>query len=269
MSKIVFLKDKKKIYDGLFEQIGTNQVRITFDNTKPSDNILLSGFNLINEHNGYVQTIREDYKYLYRTYPDNELIVELCNDGVEYVEPEPILNPEPEPYISTLEEIKNNKISELSDICNHLIENGVDIEINGTVEHFSYSLSKGDQNNIDDIMKLAASTGLGQSYHCDNGNCKIYTIDQIVSLYIATKVNKLINMTYFNQMKQYIKSFTSDEDIETIDSILYGDLLTGVYLETYNENVKHLEIVIHAELANLSLDESQITDIFNVLQGKY
>lgn len=263
MSKIVFLKDKKKIYDGLFEQIGTNQVRITFDNTKPSDNILLSGFNLINEHNGYVQTIREDYKYLYRTYPDNELIVELCNDSVEYVEPEPILNSEP--YIPTLEEIKNNKINELSDICNHLIENGVDININGTMEHFSYSLSKGDQNNIDDIMKLAASTGLGQSYHCDNGNCKIYTIDQIVTLYITVKVNKLINMTYFNQMKQYIKSFTSDDDIEIINSISYNTPLTGIYLETYNENVNHSKLVIKTELSNFGLDESQFDSIFNTL----
>lgn len=265
MSKIVFLKDKKKIYDGIFEQIGTNQVRITFDSTRPSDTVLLSGFNLINEHNGHVQTIREDYKYFYRTYPDNELIVELCNDGVEYVELDPILNLEPEPYIPTLEEIKNNKISELSDICNHLIENGVDIDINGTVEHFSYSLSKGDQNNIDDIMKLAASTGLGQSYHCDNGNCKIYTIDQIVTLYITVKVNKLINMTYFNQMKQYIKSFTSDDDIEIINSISYNTPLTGIYLETYNENVNHSKLVIKTELSNFGLAESQFDSIFNTL----
>lgn len=265
MSKIVFLDDSEQVYDGTFEQIGLNQVRITFDNNKPSNSVLLSGFNLVNEHNGYVQTIREDYKYFYRTYSDNELIVELCNDGVEYVEPEPILNPEPEPYIPTLEEIKNNKINELSDICNHLIENGVDIDINGTMEHFSYSLSKGDQNNIDDIMKLAASTGLGQSYHCDNGNCKIYTIDQIVTLYIAVKVNKLINMTYFNQMKQYIKSFTSDEDKEIIVSISYNTPLTGIYLETYNENVEHSKLVIKTELSNFGLDESQVSNIFNTL----
>ncbi|MBD5463238.1 MAG: hypothetical protein HDR24_09320 [Lachnospiraceae bacterium] len=89
MSKIVFFKDKKKVYDGTFEQIGLNQVRITFDSTRPSDDILLSGFNLVNEYNGYIQTIRDDYKFIYRTYEDNELIVELCNDGVEYAEPEP------------------------------------------------------------------------------------------------------------------------------------------------------------------------------------
>lgn len=260
MSKIVFLKDKEKIYEGSFEQIGTNQIRIVFENEKPSNQILLSGFNLINEYNGYVQTIREDYKHVYRTYEDNELIVELCNDGVEYIAPEPI--PEPEPYIPTLEEIKNSKINELSNTCNQLIENGVDLVIDGKTEHFSYSLSKGDQNNIDDIMKLAASTGLGQSYHCDNGNCRIYTIDQIVTLYIAVKINKLINMTYFNQMKQYIRSLDSDESKNMIKSISYGDLLTGTYLETYNENVEHSKLVIKVELANLGLDESQITNIF-------
>lgn len=263
MSKIVFLGNKEKIYEGSFEQIGLHQIRIIFKSEIPSKPILLSGFNLVNEYNGYAQTIRENYKYLYRTYEDNEFIVELCDDGIEYVEPTPI--PDPEPYTPTLEEIKNSKINELSNTCNQLIENGVDIEINGETEHFSYSLSKGDQNNIDDIMKLAASTGLGQSYHCDNGNCRIYTIDQIITLYIAVKINKLINMTYFNQMRQYIKSFTSDEDKEIIEAISYGDVLTGTYLATYNENVEHSKLVIRAELTNLGLEESQITEIFNTI----
>lgn len=115
MSKIVFLKNKSEIYDGTFKQIGSNQVRITFDKIMPSNDVLLSGFNLVNEYNKCVQTIREDYKYLYRTYKDDQMTVELCNDGIEYA-PETI--PQPEPYEPTPEELeavfqqnKTNKIA--------------------------------------------------------------------------------------------------------------------------------------------------------------
>lgn len=263
MSKIVFLKDKSNTYEGSFSQIGEHQIRLIFENERPIDEVLLSGFNLVNEHNGFIQTNREDYKYIYRTYENNNLMIELCNDNIAYIEPEPILIPEP--TIPTLEEIKNNKINELSNICNQIIENGVDIEIDGAMEHFSYSLSKGDQNNIDDIMKLAASTGLGQSYHADNGNCNIYTIPQIVTLYVAVKVNKLINMTHFNQLKQYINSFTSDDDKELIKSLSYDTPLAGIYLATYEENIEHSKCVIKKELSNLGLNESQVSNIFNTL----
>ena len=96
MSKIVFLDSPSTVYDADFSQIGANQLRLTFKSDKPSDVVLLSGLRLINEYNGYIQTRREDYKYIYRVYENNPLMIELCNDGVEYVEPEPVIIPDPE-----------------------------------------------------------------------------------------------------------------------------------------------------------------------------
>ena len=89
MNKIVFLKDPNTIYNGSFSQIGQHQVQLIFESDVPNNTVLLSGLQLVNEHNGFIQTKREDYKYIYRTYEDNPLMIELCNDGVEYVEPEP------------------------------------------------------------------------------------------------------------------------------------------------------------------------------------
>lgn len=80
MSKIVFIQEPDITYDCDFSQIGTHQVRLVFKDEKPNNDVLLSGFNIVNEHNGYVQTRREDYVYLYRTYEDTR-IVELCNDN--------------------------------------------------------------------------------------------------------------------------------------------------------------------------------------------
>lgn len=91
MSKIVFLKDPNTIYDGSFSQIGTHQVRLIFTDTIPSEDILLSGFSLVNEHNGTVQTKRNDYTYIYRKYSDNPNQIELCNDNKPWVKPEIIV----------------------------------------------------------------------------------------------------------------------------------------------------------------------------------
>ena len=88
MSKIVFLKDINTVYDGEFTQIGTNQVRLVFTDNVPSEEVLLSGFNLINEYNGRIQTKRTDYIYIYRTYKDNTNCIELCNDNIPWVKPE-------------------------------------------------------------------------------------------------------------------------------------------------------------------------------------
>lgn len=116
MSKIVFLKDTSTIYEGEFAQIGEHQIRLIFESVKPSDEVLLSGFNLVNEYNGFIQTKREDYTYIYRLYENDKLTIELCNDGIEYVTPEII--PDPEPYEPTPEELaellqqnKKNKIN--------------------------------------------------------------------------------------------------------------------------------------------------------------
>lgn len=87
MSKIVFINDPNTIYDGQFSQIGNHQVKLIFTDIVPSDDILLSGFSLVNEHNGIVQTKRNDYTYIYRKYSDNPKQIELCNDNQPWIKP--------------------------------------------------------------------------------------------------------------------------------------------------------------------------------------
>lgn len=88
MSKIIFLKEPEKIYDGTFFQIGKNQVRLIFTSEVPKKETLTSGFNLVNEHNGRIQTKRTDYIYIYRTYEDNSSMIELCNNNIPWIESE-------------------------------------------------------------------------------------------------------------------------------------------------------------------------------------
>lgn len=85
MSKIIFNLDPSNVYEGQFSQIGNNQIRLVM-NSLPSESILLSGFCLINEHNGRIQTNRKDYVYIYRNYEDGKTI-ELCNDNIQWEKP--------------------------------------------------------------------------------------------------------------------------------------------------------------------------------------
>lgn len=91
MSKIIFEKNPSKVFDGQFSQIGKHQVRLIFNDEIPEDELLLSGFNLINEHNGIIQTVRTSYTYIYRIYDDNKNQIELCDDNVQYSEPKPVI----------------------------------------------------------------------------------------------------------------------------------------------------------------------------------
>ena len=153
-------------------------------------------------------------------------------------------------YTQTLDEVKTEKINELSAICKNKIESGVTIQIDGVDETFSYGIESGDQGNIDDIFSLAVSTGLSQPYHSNGGSCKLYTVAQITELYVACKMLKTKETTYFNQMKQYINTL---EDTATIKAITYGDELTGVYLENYNAMMAQSQEIIQALAKNGTL----------------
>lgn len=146
-------------------------------------------------------------------------------------------------YETTLDESKAKKIKEFSKICKANIENGVTIKIDGIDETFSYGIESGDQGNIDDIFNLAISTGLSQPYHSNGGTCKLYTVQQISELYVACKLLKAKETTYFNQMKRYINDL---EDKATVEAITYGQELTGKYLETYNSMMAQSQSIIEA-----------------------
>lgn len=234
MSKIKFNKSPT-IYSGDFIQIGKNQIRITFENEIPTEDVLLSGLYLVNEHNvELIQTVRLDYTYLYRSY-DVPYIVELCNDGNIYTPPKeepPIEEISPEKTEEELqaefEQVKNMKIQELSNICENEIYTG--IEING----LSYSYTMQDQSNLINAITMAQATGLSIPYHADNQPCSLYTLVELMEIYVAEQMNITKNQTYFNQIKLYIISLTDRNDLELVQSIYYGAKLTGEYLDNYN-----------------------------------
>lgn len=158
-------------------------------------------------------------------------------------------------YSPTLAEALTEKIAELSSACNKAIEDGVTIQIDGVDEHFSYGIASGDQSNIDSLFQLSAATKLQQPYHCDGGSCKLYTPEQIASIYIAEKMNATVQNTYFNQLKHMISdTYKEESDVETVLDITYGVSLTGKYLDDYNQIMEQSNLIVKAVTANESKD---------------
>ena len=139
-----------------------------------------------------------------------------------------------------------------SEICNSIIEKGVDVEIDGKKEHFSYTIKNGDQTNIDNLVSSVKFTGLSQPYHADGGNCRMYTPAQVIAIYIACITNKTKQTTYFNQMKRFITEFFTDENqIDDLRKIQYGDQLVGEYLTKFVQILQESQTIINAFINNI------------------
>lgn len=136
-----------------------------------------------------------------------------------------------------LEDAKSAKIQEISSACSNAILAGV--EINGS--HYGYDMT--DQNNILNMTTLALQTGLAVPYHADGEDCRLFTRDEIVEIYVAEETNVTHNVTYNNQMKDYIKSL---DDIDAVKAIEYGTPLSGKWLDTYNEMMAQAQEIIKA-----------------------
>lgn len=187
----------------------------------------LSGFHLVKE-NGSVFGKYEDYTTLYREIQGGFL---LSNDGSVYVEPEPV--PEPEPYEPTLEELKEQKINEVNNICKETIYAGIDVELpTGETKHFS--LKEEDQINLFG-KKDQINEGITQlEYHADGEPCRYYTAEEMTAIITAAMQYKSYHTTYCNSLHTWIKEVENKEDLA---QITYGATIPEEYqsevLKTY------------------------------------
>ena len=237
---IIRFNNSTNIYNVSLHYSG-NRVVVSFDSLEDLTSIddeKGNGFFELNEHNHFIQGDFSDYKYVYKESDDGLSYIFTTDNEDIYVENPNCENDESiVEQILTLEDIKNNKINQLSSICNNNIVNGVDVIIDNVTEHFSYKPE--DQTNIKELFDLAVNTNVPLYYHADSNSCKLYTVEQIVNIYSANAINKMHHITYFNQLKLYVESL---DDKEAINIITYGDELTGEYLTTYIEAMEQAKL---------------------------
>ncbi len=256
MDKIRFIKNTSNTYSVNLTRLNSNVVKLIFEDVKVPKTV--GGFELINEHNDKVMGNYKDYTTVYRTYDDNNNVVELSNDGSVYVEPEPA--PEPEVYEPTLDEVKWGKINELSRICEEVICSGIDLKIGEEIKHFSYKKTE-DQSNIKELFDMAVSTNMPVYYHCDGGECMLYSVEEMVAIYAGNALNKIGNETYFNQMKSHIENDLDDK--ESVMSVYYGTPLPEERQSVLDDSKSHAMILLQTQLKDKNINFENVLAMIN------
>ena len=176
----------------------------------------------------------------------------LTSDGIpryKLVDGKPVLRSEEEINNDRLPIIKNQKINELRVVNDNAINSGTTVILSTGEESFTYSLA--DQSNISEMYYAVLGGAEKYSYHQNGGNCRMFDAKDIVMLYSTLSMYKTGLLTYYNQLKQYVNSLN---DIDSINNVVYGQELTGEYLEKYNylmtENKAQMEKVMNSFLKN-------------------
>lgn len=237
MEKIKF-NNSDTTYNCNLVFVKKNVIKIIFDNTVPSEDIILSGFSLLNEYNLEVMSDYSNYTTKYKDSDEDKTFYlstgEIYSDSPISDEtnkiPEKELTEEEKEALAKaeLEQAKKNKIAEMNTACELAIENGISVND----KQYSYTIQ--DQSNMLNAMNLAKETGLEVPYHANGESCSLYSYEEIASIYMQAQMNLTMNQTYFNQLKLYIESIVDTEEMVNINSITWGMELEGKYLETYN-----------------------------------
>ena len=156
-----------------------------------------------------------DYTTIYREIEGG---VQFSNDGSAYVEPEPI--PEPEPYVPTLEEVREQKVIEINNVQQAVIAQGIDVTLtDGTTEHFT--LTDHDQTSLMGLQSQVAQGAEQIPWHTSDQSehCKFYSNADMALITTAAMSCVTWHVTYFRDLRIYIRSLTTKEEVK---SVVYG-----------------------------------------------
>ena len=162
--------------------------------------------------------------------------------------PAPEPGPEPEPEPEPVEVARAAKVAEISAACNAAIDAGTSVDLpSGTREEFTYTVA--DQANVSEMFTACLAGATGYIYHANNSPCKTYPAADVVAIYGTLSMYKTGQLTYHNQLRQFVNSLTTAEDIRTVT---YGQPLIGEYLTKYNELMAEAQTQMDAVLAKIS-----------------
>ena len=157
------------------------------------------------------------------------------------------------PQYESIEAIKTAKLAEISQSCEDYIYAGTDVTLpDNTIKHFTYTLA--DQSNIFEMFTAIMAGATEYPYHADGEICKIYTKEQIVTIYGTLSLFKTEATTYHNSLKAQINAMT---DADAISAIKFKETeLTGEYLTNYTAMMASAQTQLNAILAKIPSDEA-------------
>ena len=146
-----------------------------------------------------------------------------------------------------LETVRAAKIAEMSAACNAAINAGTTVQMpNGTQEAFTYSTA--DQANVSEMFMACLMGAESYPYHANDEACKSYTAAEIMSIYGTLSMYKTGQLTYHNQLKQYIGTL---ETVQEVQAVTYGQELTGEYLVAYGTLMQEAQAQMQAVISKV------------------
>lgn len=213
MLKLKYIGDEES-YDVEFRTVANNIVELV-GNFPIND----TGFTLSRaEHED-----NWDYAGYTTVYRKIEGGVQFSNDGSVYVEPEQPSEPDTpnyEPYVPTLDEVKESKVKEMNTVQQQTIQQGIDVTLtDGTTEHFS--LTDHDQTSLMGLQSQVAAGVEQIPWHTsdESEHCKFYSNADMALITTAAMEYVTWHVTYFRDLRIYIRSLDS---ADAVNAIIYG-----------------------------------------------
>ena len=113
-----------------------------------------------------------------------------------------------------LDEIRTDKLAELSSSCNAAITAGMDVETTQGMEHFS--LQETDQINLTTALSAVQSGAAGYPYHADGQLCRMFTASEIQAIAAASVKHKLYHTTLCNHLLTWARRAETKEELSGI-----------------------------------------------------
>lgn len=163
-----------------------------------------------------------------KTYDELEIPVAIPNENYEFVEWNPVIplhgkitknekyNAKVN-YVKTLEETKEEKVTEMNNTQQSVIQQGLDITLSdGTVERFT--LKDQDQTSLMGLQTLVAQGIERIPWHTadQSEHCKYYSNADMAI--IAEKALQFItyHVTYFRDLRIFIRSLQTKEEVQNV-----------------------------------------------------
>lgn len=121
---------------------------------------------------------------------------------------------EDEPDDRQLDEIRADKLAELSAACNAAITAGMDVETTQGTEHFS--LQETDQINLTTALSAVQSGAAGYPYHADGQLCRMFAAAEIQAIAAASVKHKLYHTTLCNHLLTWARRAETREELSGI-----------------------------------------------------
>lgn len=146
-----------------------------------------------------------------------------------------------------MEVLLSAKLKEISTACNNMIVAGIDLELGNETVHFNLSIE--DQSNISNLFRVVELGGTEFIYQSEGGVCRVYSATEIAQIYIAAQSMITTQTTYHNELKSYVQSLNTTEDIIGVE---YGMELPEPYLTEMGAKLAVASAQMEMILARLS-----------------